>query len=167
MYFIKYNPLKQQLRDRSLSEREALPYYLLLCALSSLMCSLPSFGVFNWWNALSCLVALCVTIGGVIYSFSCNGGSQGIDFIQKSVVLGWVVFVRCFLAFMPLAIAIYIILAILEHSSENTSLVDVIIANLFGIIFYQRLGVHLCDIKNEQANNVMHNLSEKAADIVE
>ena len=36
MYFFKIEPLKKQLRDRTLTDREALPYLLIFTALMSL-----------------------------------------------------------------------------------------------------------------------------------
>lgn len=153
MYFVKYHPLKEQLCNRCLPDREALPYYVLVCALTAIASSFPHFGVFNKWDAVSGLIAFCVTLGGAIYTYTCNGGREGFDFIQKSIVLGWVVLFRCLLAFFPIAIALYIIGNFTGLVSDATSPFEVAIVNAFGIVFYQRLGHHLRDMNGRSANH--------------
>jgi len=37
VHFIKYHPLKERLRDPTLTEREALPYYVMLCVAAAFL----------------------------------------------------------------------------------------------------------------------------------
>ena len=100
MYFTKYHPLKEKLRDRSVSDREALPYFLIFLALTALVTVFPMFESFNEWDFVSGVLSVILAVGGVIYAYKCNGGKEGFDLIQKYVVLGWVVVIRCLLVFV-------------------------------------------------------------------
>lgn len=67
MYFTRYDPLKKSLRERTLSDREALPYYVLLCAILALATSLPLTTTFKLWEAVDCLISIAVAILGTLY----------------------------------------------------------------------------------------------------
>ena len=108
MYFVRTQPLKDKLRSRSLSDREALPYLLVFSGLTALVGSVPLIEGFNRWDFASATLSVVFAIAGVVYSYKCNGGREGFDLIQKYVVLGWVVSIRCLLPFIPLAIVAYI-----------------------------------------------------------
>ncbi len=88
MYFIQYHPLKEKLRERALSESEALPYWILFNVLVVLGFSVPMPGDFNAWDAIEGVMSLLFTICGIYHVYSQNGGVSGFDFIQKSIVLG-------------------------------------------------------------------------------
>jgi len=81
MYFIHYNPLKERLRNRSIHDREALPYFLLFCVLEALAISLPGAEYKNKWDYVSPVLTLLVTIWGVIYVYRRNGGREGYDLL--------------------------------------------------------------------------------------
>ena len=51
MYFVRYEPLKQKLRSRSLSDREALSYFILVNACLTLAGAIATEG----WNAFDTL----------------------------------------------------------------------------------------------------------------
>ena len=146
MYFIKLYPLKEKLRERSVSDREALPYLIIFGVLTTLAVYLPAQENYNNWDAFNVVLSLILTIGGTLYAYFENGGNDGFDFIQKYVVLGWVVFVRFFLGSFPIfLLLIYIGISSGLHSSEATSPYGVLIAFLWEVIFYQRLGRHIKD----------------------
>ena len=153
MYFIQYHPLKEKLRERTLSESEALPYWILFNVLIVLAVSVPTIGEFNVWNAINGVMSLLFTICGIFYVYSQNGGASGFDFIQKVVVLGWVVTIRCLLVFIPSMIVFYIFAEILMGGeiSENTNLLDVMLSAAFYIIYFQRLGKHIQDTTKDKA----------------
>lgn len=146
MYFIKYHPLKEQLQTRTLTEKEALPYLVVFSALTTLICSLPIFDSFNQWDGVSALVNVSIAVWGAIYVYRENGGEEGFDFIQKFVVLGWVVSVRFLCAFMPAMIVISIIGEAFGLTSiDGTQPYDALVAAVAEIIFYERLGRHIKD----------------------
>ncbi len=146
MYFIKYQPLKSKLSERSLTDREALPYLLIFTVLTVIGTSLPLYDDFNKWDALSSLLSALLIIAGVIYAYIQNGGEKGYDFIQKYVVLGWVVFVRCFFVLLAVAIPFFIILGFLGVDiPEESNVYDVLFLFLWEAFFYQRIGRHIKD----------------------
>lgn len=149
MYFIKYHPLKERLRDRTMNDREALPYYILFSAISTLVITLPMGGPLNRWNVLSAFVSTVVVIAGIIYCFRQNGGKAGYDFIQKSVVLGWVVFVRLLLPFILCGIAAGFLKIWLRQSCETASWIDTVLVGVVEVIYFQRFGRHIRDTKGE------------------
>ena len=144
MYFIRYNPLKEKLRNRSLSDREALPYFALLSALTAFMGAIPA-EAYNEWDYLSVVLSVIFAIGGVIYAYKCNGAKDGSDLILKYIVLGWVVVIRCSLVFIPAIIVYYMIAHTLGLVSDSTGILDVVIIAIFEIVLYQRIGRHIRD----------------------
>lgn len=155
MYFIKYHPLKDQLRKRTITDREALPYFVIFTALTALVCGFPLTHGFNSWDTVSVFMSTGLAIGGVMYAYLNNGGSRGYDLIQKYVVLGWVVSVRCILALIPLGIFLYLIgefMGLID--SEATGWFDVAIIAIMEIILYQRIGRHIKDTYDENSEHV-------------
>lgn len=145
MYFIQYNPLKEKLRSRTLSEREALPYILVYSALVALAGTLPMTQEFNTWDWASCVLSLGTTIAGVLYAYAKNGKNAGFDFIQKFIVLGWVVSFRCLLVFIPLAVILYGAAYFWDQATEETGWLDVAFVFCFELVVYQRIGKHIGD----------------------
>lgn len=145
MYFIQYNPLKEKLRSRTLSEREALPYILVYSALVALAGTLPMTQEFNAWDWASCVLSLGTSIAGVLYAYAKNGKNTGFDFIQKFIVLGWVTTCRCLLAFIPLAVVVYGTASFMNQTSEETGGLDVVLIFFFELLIYQRIGRHIGD----------------------
>jgi hypothetical protein len=62
MYFTKYNPLKEQLRERTLSERDGLPYYVVYMAVWSLTSALPYESSLNTVDVVSAVLCTITTI---------------------------------------------------------------------------------------------------------
>ena len=77
MYWISYQPLKERLKKRSVSDREALPYLLLLSALEAISLSVPASTEMNKWDIIEAMLYVIVTIIGVIYIYRKNGGKTG------------------------------------------------------------------------------------------
>lgn len=153
MYFIQYHPLKEKLKERTLSDGESLPYWILLNVVIGLTAFVPTIGEFNVWDAINGVMSLLFAICGIYHVYSQNGGASGFDLIQKSVVLGWVVFIRCFLAFIPIMIVFFEVGKILMGGEfyENTNLLDVMLIAALYIIYFQRLGRHIQDTTKSEA----------------
>ena len=72
MYFVRYGPLKQKLRSRSLSDREALPYFILVNACLTLAGAIATEG-WNAFDTLSMWLSIFFVIGGTCYVYQQNG----------------------------------------------------------------------------------------------
>lgn len=146
MYFVKYQPLKQRLQARLISDREALPYLIIFAGLTALVGSLPIMDGYNFWDGISASLSVIATVGGVLYAYYKNGGANGFDLIQKYVILGWVVFVRVFIVLIPTVFALIIIEVVTGLiSSDATGPFDVAIIFIAEVILYQRIGRHIGD----------------------
>lgn len=147
MYFVKYHPLKEKLSERSLSDREALPYFVLFIGLTALAGSIPLFDEFNVFDGISSMLSVLTAIWGVFYAYKENGGSNGYDLIHKYVVLGWVVSVRFFIVFIPASIALYAFGEVLGIVTDETGWYDIFLYFVAEIILCQRIGRHIGDTK--------------------
>ncbi len=147
MYFVRYHRLKEKLRNRSVSDREALPYLVIFTALMALVGAFPVVDGFNDGDLVSGFLSFVFAIGGVFYAYKSNGAQEGFDLIQKYVVLGWVVAVRCLLVFIPLAIAFYVAGGYLGLVTDQTGFPDVLLNAIFEIVLYQRIGRHIRDTR--------------------
>lgn len=162
MYFVRYKALKKKLADRTLSDREALPYLLIYTGGIALVTSIPSSDGFNKWDGILAFLSVATTLAGIFYAYKQNGGNEGYDLIQKYTVLGWVVGVRFFLCFIP---AMIIFLTLKEHLGiaffEGTGPYDVIFIFFTEVILNQRIGRHIRDTKmaNKSEPNVQHELA--------
>lgn len=145
MYFIRYQPLKDRLTNRSLSDKEALPYLLLFCALETIVLSLPAATKTNKWDIIGAITSLSATIFGVLYVYRKNGGKAGFDIIQKFVVLGWIVAVRYLIIMLPVVILLYMAASFFGLTSDETTLLDTFLYTLLIAIYYERLGKHIGD----------------------
>ena len=146
MYFIKYNPLKDKLRTRSLPEREALQYLVSFAGLTTLFGVLPMFGVYNAWDGVSAFLSVATAVGGILYAYSQNAGANGYDLIQKYVVLGWVVSVRVFLVAVPVLFVISGLgVAFGLTSFEASGPLDVFVLFILEVVWCQRIGRHIRD----------------------
>ena len=149
MYFIRYSPLKERLKNRSIDDREALPYLILFCVLEANATALPGSEYRNRWDYVSTGVTLLITIWGVIYAYQRNGGRNGYDLIHKFVVLGWVVAVRFLIGVVPIFIAVFALAWHNDFVREETTVFDVVLFSVLEIIFYQRIGRHIADTNNK------------------
>jgi len=147
MHFVRYHPLKEKLRNRSVSDREALPYLVIFAALTALVGAFPVVDGFNEWDLISGLLSVALAVGGIIYAYKSNGAKEGFDLIQKYVVLGWVVVVRCLLVFIPLAIVAYIAGESLGLVTDQTGFLDVLLIAILELVLYQRIGRHIRDTR--------------------
>lgn len=149
MYFIKYQPLKNQLRCRSVTDREALPYLAIFAALTAFVGAIPLTDGFNHWDAMSAFFSVVLAIGGVVYAYQQNGGRTGNDLIQKYVILGWVVSFRFMLIAIPAMIVLMIVGDLLGLVSwDSTGPIDVLGVFVFEVILYQRIGRHIRDTRS-------------------
>jgi hypothetical protein len=147
MYFFKYHPLKEILKNRELTDRQALPYIFVFMGLTAFFMSFPLLDEMNGWDYLSGFLSVILSIAGVYYAYLQNGGAEGYDFIQKYIVLGWVVSVRVLLISIPIFFVAFLTGDFLGLVEDTSTAYDVIILAAFEVILYQRIGRHIRDTK--------------------
>jgi hypothetical protein len=156
MNFISYQPLKEKLRNRTFTDRQALPYFILFCVLSV---PVPTSGTANSldWVLTGCWVL--ITALGLLYAYRKNGGSDGVDFIKKFIALGWIALVRWTLVFIPLSVIVMIAVGHfggpLDESvkAEATEWFHLIAPCIFMIVLFQRIGWHIKDTVEDDGTN--------------
>ncbi len=153
MYFVRYHPLKEKLRERALSDREALPYFVLFFAGFTVAHVFPTIEDFNEFDMVSGGLSVIFAIGGVLYAYEQNERKKGFDLIQKFVVLGWVVSFRFLLVLLSVLIVLLIVWVVLGIKETTETLetdgFDVLFIALVELIFYQRIGRHIRDTRNK------------------
>jgi hypothetical protein len=165
MNFISYQPLKEQLRNRTFTDRQALPYFILSSVLSV---PVPTSGTANSldWVLTGCWVL--ITALGLLYAYRKNGGSDGVDFIKKFIVLGWIALVRWTLVFIPLFVILVIaVIAIADTDARFGGPLDesvkvealewfqLFAPSIFMIVLFQRIGRHIKDTAMEDRTEGM------------
>jgi len=144
-----------------MTDREALPYYVLFVATITVIASLPWEQSLNLWDIALACVAAAVTIIGTIYCYTKNGGKAGYDFIQKAIVLGWVVFFRCILPLLIFTMVIYAVASLFGISAEPTSWINVLVVAILEAVYYQRLGRHLQDTSASKGSQSANSLNSE------
>lgn len=149
MYFFSYQPLKEKLRAREVSDRESLPYLLAFLGMTSLAIATTSSGMTSgFWSLLSVAVSVCISIGGGFYAYICNGGKDGFDIVLKYIVLSWIVSVRWFFILFPLLIVGQVFGMALGLATPETGLFDVLLYSALEALIYQRIGRQIRDTRS-------------------
>lgn len=145
MYWTRYQPLKERLKSRAVSDREALPYLLLFSALEAVVLSIPAVSEMNMWNVVETVSGGIVALIGVFHVYRKNGGKAGYDIVHKFVVLGWVVGVRFLLVALPVGGLIYGVANHYGFSGSETTPFDVVFFSIVSLAYYERLGRHIAE----------------------
>jgi len=147
MYFVKYQPLKEKLSSRTLSEREALPYLVVFTALTALTVAVPLYENYNTLDGIAAGFSVLIAIFGILFAYKQNGENEGFDLIQKYVVLGWVTTIRFLIVGIPLGIGVAIAAGALGFSMEETNGIDLAFWIGFEALLYYRIGIHIRDTR--------------------
>ena len=143
MYFVQYGPLKEKLSNRSLRDDEALPYLILESVVLTIFSLDISSDGLDAFEMATVGLSVIIVIGGLYHVYEQNGGREGYDFVQKYFILGWIVGVRIFLAFIPVFIVSFVVAVNLSRAGGD--LLGVILYAIYDIVYFQRLGRHIRD----------------------
>lgn len=145
MYFWRIEKMKTEMVTCQMSEREVLPYVVVSAAVFSVAGYIRQ-PLNNRWDALSVGWSLLLAVFGTIYIYRQNGGANGQHFLQRYLALGWVVGIRWFVAFTPVVLVLYVMLAGASADAQSTRWQDVLIFAVAEIILYWRIGYHVRDL---------------------
>ena len=145
MNFIKYNLIKEKLRNRTLTEKESLPYLIVNMAIISSFYLIPNSQEYNIWDWCGGIFSVILSIIAVFYSYIQNGGKDGYDLIKKFIVLGLIVSIRCTLIFIPIIVFLYVIGDSFGIIKDETSIYETLIFGLYELILYYRIGKHISE----------------------
>ena len=163
MYFVDYGPIKERLRSRSVSDKEALPYLILWVGLTALVCSFSVGEGLNAWKFASGCVEVVFAVAGILYAYECNGGDEGFDLLLKYVLIGWIVSFRCLIVLIPIFVVFFVAGMALGFHQESSGPsesgpFEFVSGLVLDIIVYQRIGRHIRDTRSSisevsKANN--------------
>ena len=167
MYFVKYQPLKRKLKERSLSDREAVVYLVVYTFFLVVPAGIPpetmdecnDCELMAWDYAVISLVNAGIAIAGIYYIYDANGGKSGFDLIQKYFVLGWVVGIRCLIVFLPVGVATLVASAEVlgnEWEDRTQNRIHYFLTFLLFVVYFQRLGRHIRDTRNTAIESGRH-----------
>ena len=147
MQFFRYDGIKEKLRTRTLTEREALPYLISMFAFAASAVVFPVPLGSNLWDRINQGGTILLAILGLLYSYRQNGGANGHDLALKYIVLGEIVVARCFAVSIPLGIALIWLGTEFGLRDRTMGWYDTSLWLLFQVVAYQRLGRHIADTR--------------------
>jgi hypothetical protein len=154
MYIWKINQLKSDFINGAVTEKSMLKYlvaYTILLGLSFI-----PFGESNQFDLLNSLLMIPVSVIGLLYIFSANGGGNGTNFISKYFAIGFVVGVRLFVVVLPLAIVLGIVAAIADPDFiEGTTMWDVLFEVMITVFYFWRVAVHVGETAQSKSELVI------------
>ncbi|MBA3726938.1 MAG: hypothetical protein H0W86_10925 [Armatimonadetes bacterium] len=125
-----------------------MPYAVTFTALSSAAVSLSlllgsSLTGINVWDWLSAGSSFLIGVASTVYRR--NGGSEGKHFLQRMLVIGWVVSLRCLVTFLAIAFLLAAVLGWGEES-DHTTWYEVFLIAVAEAFVYWRIGHHVRDL---------------------
>lgn len=145
MYFWRIENLKRDMTARPLTDREQLPYLIAFVVLSAALSSLPVHSN-NVWDVSSTAFTIILAFVGTVYLYRQNHGRKGEHFVQRYLAIGFVVGVRLIVAFLLLAIPIYIAFDIAGLLADETTWAEFLLFCFIEVIVYQRIAHHIRDV---------------------
>lgn len=143
MYFWRVNPLVEDLKNGRVTQRQKMYYYLAGTLLSLIYIFISSAVAVtpNLMTVVNIVLAISVTVGGILLCYEANHQGDDTEFIDRFVCLSWPINMRMIAVLIP----IYIVAAIASSNNSGRvelTIVDVLITLLYSIYFYKWL--HLC-----------------------
>lgn len=147
MYFWRIEKLKTSMATAPLTDREVLPYLIATVILmAAVLGGAQHVPVTSVWDDISSIFGMVIAVIGTIYIYNRNNGEAGQHFLQRYIVIGWVVSLRWLVAFMVIFTILYIILEYYGASAENIALAEFTFDTLASAVLYWRIGHHVHDL---------------------
>lgn len=148
MYWWNLKAVKNELTTSSFSDAKIFPYFLVYTVVLSLvLVPVPGEWTNTQLDVYNGLIGMVIAILGTYYTYRCNGGVNGKDFLQRYFVLGLVVGVRFGVVVMlPALVLLFGVLAAREGFSEATTWGDVVFVSLLSLAYFWRLAKHIKDV---------------------
>jgi len=142
MQFWNIEALKSRLLVRPLSDRESLPYLVAFLVSSAFACAFPTIG-YNLWDGVSAFLSMITASAGTVYLFFCNGGLNGVHFLQRFFAIGWIATLRC----IPLVlVATFVYIYLIEtygQSADESTFQSCMFSLIVELLIIWRIGYHI------------------------
>jgi len=147
MQFFRYDGIKEKLRTRTLTDREALPYLLSMFGFIAVAVVFPLTLGSHLWDRINQGGTILLAILGLLYAYSQNGGANGRDLALKYIVLGEIVVARCSVFSVPVGLVVIWLGNQLSLRDQTMGWYDTVLWLIFQVVAYQRLGRHIADTR--------------------
>lgn len=145
MYFWRIEELKAAMAVRPLSERELLPYLVVVAGLSSIMVWMPETEL-NFWDGAGMVWSIAVAVLGTLHVYQQNGGADGQHVLQRYLAIGWVVGLRWLAATIPVMVLLFALLAASGMELGPTTWHESLTIAALEVGLYWRIGHHVRDL---------------------
>lgn len=140
MYFWNLKKVEHLLAEKKLSDADMFPYLLVTTFLYTLVLFPISWEV-NKWDIIGHLITIIISLYGIYYIYTKNGWRDSKHFLDRYIVLSWVVGIRWILVFfLPIFIVYLIIVQFTIWIPDTTLWQDITLYNLLYILFFYLLG---------------------------
>ena len=148
MYFWKIKALKVDIKKGLLTPRDNFNYFLAYTTLYSILLIISVVQLYESLGMKMALIQILLFISGIYYAYYSNGGARGQNFIKHFVSIGWVFLIRASF-FMGIGMLnLYVMTWVFNLEKLFTIQNSAIIALVFEVLFYWRIGKHIYDLRN-------------------
>ena len=121
MYFINYKALSADLHKNTLTEKEKFKYFFAFFVLTAVGESFVDIPIKDLIDFLSRLVVFMITIATPLVSYVVNTAGDGKNFIERFIVLQWVIALRTLLISIPLLLLLITVTVLIEVLITDSS----------------------------------------------
>lgn len=150
MYFFAQKAVKSKFLQSGFSDRESLPYFVVFIGLYSLA-FVPNTSTPNIWDYLASAISFALAVLSTLLLYKANGGSDGTQFIQKYVILGWVLALRALIALLPATILLFLLgVGLNLIDLEATGPFDAAVFTTIELLFWAYFYFHFSDLRKRE-----------------
>ncbi len=146
MYFWNIKNLKKDIRHARISSRDYFYYFLAYSTVYSILLIMTVIQLYETLGIVIAIVQILLFIAGTYYAFYSNGAREGRDFIRRFFSIGWVFLLRATFFMSIGMLNLYVMTSIFGLQNLFTIQNSAIIALLFEVLFYWRIGRHIADL---------------------
>ena len=149
MYFWKIEKLKDDIKKNLLIPKDNFLYLISYITIYSIFLVLAVIQLYETLGIGMAVMQIVLFIAGTYYVYYSNGGAKGRDFSKRFFSIGWVFLLRATF-FMGIGMLnLYVMTRLLGYESLFTVKNSAIIALIFEILFYWRIGKHINDVEEK------------------
>ena len=146
MYFWNIKKLKEDIKYNHVSPKDEFLYLLSYVSVYFIFLMLAVLQLYETLGIEMAIIQILLFVGGTYYAYYSNGATDGKDFSKRFFSIGWVFLLRATF-FMGIGMLnLYFMTQLFGFETLFTIKNSAIIALIFEILFYWRIGKHIEDI---------------------
>ena len=153
MYYWKTKLLAEKIKNGSMNARERKNYYLATLVLSIILLYMyVGSGTNNGIATLAeCISLVVITAIGINITFKSNGGDEGLDYIQRMVILSLPIQIKLFFLFLFVGVVIAVAVSCATGCDSNppqSQWLVMLSSVVAQILYFWRLNIHISYINS-------------------